>query len=410
MVHEVETMTTADPSASPLRILHVLRAPVGGLFRHVVDLARAQAARGHQVGVVADSSTGGAKADEILDALAPSLALGVTRLKMRRLPHPSDLLVAYKVALLLRELKPDVVHGHGAKGGLYARLPLLLPFYPRTSHHILRAYTPHGGSLHYDPDNLVNWLYMSAEQTLERVTDLIPFESEYAKSRFISNVGLTKAMALVVPNGIGPEEFEPVTPAPDAADFLYVGELRLCKGVDILIEALAIIGERTGLKPKLVLVGAGPDENKFRSLGEKLGVSAQLQFRAPMPVRSAFRLGRIIVVPSRAESLPYVVLEAIGAQVPIVATNVGGLPEIFGGHADRLVPSDNALALAEAMIAMHKAPEVERAVTAREMAKYVGARFSLNAMADGVLRGYRDAADLIAQQTKGDNSTFPQRI
>jgi glycosyltransferase involved in cell wall biosynthesis len=410
MVHEKEPTTTADPSAAPLRILHVLRAPVGGLFRHVVDLAREQAARGHQVGLVTDSSTGGDQAESILRTLAPSLTLGVTRLRMRRLPHFSDLVVAYKVALLLDELQPDVVHGHGAKGGLYARLPLLLPFYPRTQRHILRAYTPHGGSLHFDPDNLTNRSYMWVERMLERVTDLIPFESQYAKNRFVTNVGLTRALALVVPNGIGPEELEPVTPAPDAAEFLYVGELRLCKGVDILIEALAMASERLEFRPRLVLVGSGPDEKTFRALGERLGVSSQLQFRPPMRAREAFSLGRIIVLPSRAESLPYVVLEAVGAEVPIVATNVGGLPEIFGGHADRLVPSDNARALAEAMIAMHTTPSSERARVCREMAERVGARFSLKAMAEGVLQGYRDAAALVRQRTKGDDSTLLQRI
>ena len=50
----------------PLNILHVLRAPVGGLFRHVLDLTHELIARGHRVGIVADSRTGGAQADEIL--------------------------------------------------------------------------------------------------------------------------------------------------------------------------------------------------------------------------------------------------------------------------------------------------------------------------------------------------------
>ena len=399
-----------DQPVEPLRILHVLRAPVGGLFRHVVDLAREQAARGHSVGLIADSSTGGEKAKETLSELAPSLALGVARLKMRRLPHFTDLLVAHKVALLLNEIRPDVVHGHGAKGGLYARLPLLLPYYPKPPRHILRAYTPHGGSLHYDPDSMVNRVYMSVERTLEGVTDLIPFESEYVRNKFVKNVGLTRALAIVVPNGIGPEELEPVTPAPDAGEFLYVGELRLCKGVDILIKALATISQRSTTKPRLTLIGSGPDEQLFRSLAEKLGVFQQLTFAPPMPAREAFRLGRIIVLPSRAESLPYVVLEAVGAQIPIVATNVGGLPEIFGDNAFRLVASDNVSALAEAMIAMHEMPQSERSELALTMAQHVGARFNLSAMADGILRGYRDAAQRVKQRAKNSSSTLLQRI
>ncbi len=68
----------ADERERRLNILHVMRAPVGGLFRHVVDLARGQTARGHRVGLIADPSTGGAQAEATLSALASELALGVT--------------------------------------------------------------------------------------------------------------------------------------------------------------------------------------------------------------------------------------------------------------------------------------------------------------------------------------------
>src|SRR6516162_4037531 len=66
----------------PLNILHVMRAPVGGLFRHVADLARGQAARGHRVGIVADATTGGDQAEAVLADLSSVLALGVTRMAM----------------------------------------------------------------------------------------------------------------------------------------------------------------------------------------------------------------------------------------------------------------------------------------------------------------------------------------
>src|SRR5262249_17312600 len=70
--------------ADSLNILHVLRAPVGGLFRHVRDLARGQVARGHRVGLIADSSTGGVEAEAALAALARELAHGLTRVPMSR--------------------------------------------------------------------------------------------------------------------------------------------------------------------------------------------------------------------------------------------------------------------------------------------------------------------------------------
>src|SRR3712207_7778463 len=75
-----------------MRILHVFRAPLGGLFRHVLDVARGQIARGHEVGIFCDSSTGGTRADETLEALRPDLALGLTRVPMRRAIHPYDVM------------------------------------------------------------------------------------------------------------------------------------------------------------------------------------------------------------------------------------------------------------------------------------------------------------------------------
>ena len=70
-----------------------MRAPVGGIFRHIIDLANGQADRGHQVGIVADSRTGGERADKALAEIAPRLALGVHRIAIHREPWPTDLLV-----------------------------------------------------------------------------------------------------------------------------------------------------------------------------------------------------------------------------------------------------------------------------------------------------------------------------
>ena len=112
------------PSASPLNILHVLRAPLGGLFRHVVDLVQGQAARGHRVGLIVDSTTGGARAEAALAGLAPHLALGVLRVAIGRELGPSDIQALRRASGWTRQAAPDVLHGHGAKGAALARLNL----------------------------------------------------------------------------------------------------------------------------------------------------------------------------------------------------------------------------------------------------------------------------------------------
>ena len=109
-------------SDQPLRILHAVRAPVGGIFRHILDLANGQADRGHHVGIIADSLTGGERAEAALKEIAPRLKLGVHRMAIHREPFPTDILVWTHFMRLIRRLQPDVLHGHGAKAGAFIRL------------------------------------------------------------------------------------------------------------------------------------------------------------------------------------------------------------------------------------------------------------------------------------------------
>ena len=376
-----------DTMPASLKIVHVLRAPLGGLFRHVIDLTREQAARGHRVGLIVDSSTGGARAEEVLASLAPQLALGVLRAPMHRLPHATDISALARISRRLTELKPDVVHGHGAKGGAYARLPGFWTFEESP----VRAYTPHGGSFNYKPGTFAHTGYMTVEGFLARTTDLLLFESAYIGRRYQQFVGKVDAIQRVIVNGVSPAELEPVEPAPDAADLFYIGELRSAKGIDTLIDSLPMVERMIGRRPSLVLVGSGPDRDALQAHAAEVGFADSVRFAGAMPAREAFRLGQILVVPSRAESLPYVVLEAAGASVPMVATDVGGIPEIFGPYANELIRCDRPLTLAEAIAAKLTVSRDENLALARKLAAFVGAKFTLANMVEGVIDGYREA-------------------
>ncbi len=373
--------------AQKLRILHVLRAPLGGLFRHVVDLAREQAARGHAVGLVADQLTGGDRATQTLAEMQPTMQLGITRIAMHRNPYPTDFLVLGHVMRRIRQCRPDVVHGHGSKGGFFARAPGLLP----GAADCVRAYTPHGGSFNYKPGTFINGVYMMAEAALARATDMFLFESAFIGRRFDERVGYKKSMRRIVLNGIAETETVPVVPNADAAEFLYVGELRSAKGIDTLIDALKIVTERTRHRPRAVLVGSGPDEDALHAHARRVGLEDCIEMPGAMPASQAFPRGRILLVPSRAESLPYVVIEAAGGQVPMIATNVGGIPEIFGPYADRLIACDNAEVLASAMASELDRDPAQLKQRAAEVRDFVASYFTISNMVDSVIAGYRDA-------------------
>jgi glycosyltransferase involved in cell wall biosynthesis len=378
------------PSWDKLRVMHILRSPVGGLFRHVRDLASGQAALGHDVGIIADATTGGERAEALLAEIAPRLTLGVHRLAMRRNPHPSDIVVQRRINRILARANAEIAHGHGSKGGLYARVPRLLPMPGRRR---LSAYTPHGGSLHFTPGTPGHMAFTLAERILERGTDLFLIESRFAQERYETMIRRTKRLRHIVYNGLHDAEFMPVAPLPDASDLLFIGELRLAKGIDSLIEASILIADATGRQPTLTLVGAGRDGQALQDLVAERGITDAVRFPGPMPAREAFRLGRLLVVPSRMESFPYVVLEAAAAGMPLVATNVGGIPEIFGPDANRLVPPDQPAALAGAI------RRAQADVTARETSLKASLRarvhenFTVDAMVEAVVGAYRDALD-----------------
>jgi glycosyltransferase involved in cell wall biosynthesis len=119
-------------------------------------------------------------------------------------------------------------------------------------------------------------------------------------------------------------------------------------------------------------------------------VKALIRFHGPLPAREAFRLGRLLVVPSLAESLPYVVLEAAAAGLPLLATRIGGIPEIFGPKTDDLLPPGDASALAKALAQALDNSAAYRA-RALELRQRVKAAFSADLMVDQVLAAYAEA-------------------
>jgi glycosyltransferase involved in cell wall biosynthesis len=334
-----------DPPTQ-LKIVHVVRAPIGGIFRHVVDLADAQATAGHEVGIICDSSTGGRFEDDIIAKAAPRLALGATRFPMRRSVSFSDFATARRVLAHLGGLRPDVLHCHGAKGGAYGRL---IAGWLGRWHRIACIYAPHGGTLHFDANSLEGKFYFSTERALERLTDSLIHVSAYEAEIYRRKVGIPRCRAVVVRNGLRQEEFIPVQPREDACDLLFLGMLRDLKGTDVLIEAVALLESTYRRKLTVRLVGQVEEPERYRALAASLGIADRVMFHAPMPAREAFASARVIVVPSRAESMPYVVLEAIAAGMPIIATRVGGIPEIFGTAADELVAPGDPAELARAI-------------------------------------------------------------
>ena len=263
----------------------------------------------------------------------------------------------------------------------------------RRSDTAIRVYTPHGGSLHFPLSTLKGTVYARLERALMNNTELFLFESAFARDTYQRSIGIPKGLVRCVFNGVTADEFDPVARASDATDVVYVGEFRHIKGADLLIDAVAPL--RTDGKPvTLTLAGDGEEMATLKAQVQRLGLTRSVHFIGHVKARYGFSKGKLLVVPSRGDSMPYVVIEAGAAGIPMVAANVGGILEIFGCHTDALFAPNDVGAMADAIKTALEGPDAAEA-RAKSLRERIFLHFSQKAMVEGVLAGYRDAFEAL---------------
>lgn len=386
----------AVAEARDLRVLHVLRAPLGGLFRHVCDLAAGQRLAGFKVGVVIGDEPQDPVSIARLRELAADCELGVHIMPMNRTPGLGDAANLIRMVARVRLLEVDVIHGHGAKGGAYARL---LPRFAGA----VRLYTPHGGTLHFDSRSIKGQLFFAAERFMRRRTDGFVFESEFGLRTFVEKIGKPTAPSVVVHNGVTEADCATVLPEVGAANFVFVGELRELKGIGTLIKAMRRLGKPAHLR----IVGSGAERATFEAMARLVPSHIRIKFMGAMPARDAFALGRVVVLPSHHESLPYVALEAAAAGLPLIATRVGGLPEVFGPDAAELVAPADPDALAAALSRAIEQPQAIASLAGRLRTR-VQTEFSASRMVKDISEFYRAVLEqhLIAHPQDGTGASI----
>src|SRR6185437_14737844 len=140
----------------------------------------------------------------------------------------------FRVRALAGKLDIDVLHGHGAKGGVHARLARV------GNRQRVALNTPHGGVLNYKPGTLAGGFFRGIERTIGVITDAYIFESGYAQRRFHEVISTLPC-------------------DPTARDFVFVGEFRGAKGIRYLIDALGPVKAPDGRPATLAMAGSGPE-------------------------------------------------------------------------------------------------------------------------------------------------------
>lgn len=291
-----------------------------------------------------------------------------------------DWRVVVRLAAQVRQMQANVIHSHGRGALLYARLAAIFRTSLRHVHTVHRA--------DGDPLKAPAWIQ---RRIIRHVSALVAV-SVAARDAFLAPAVLSPSRVTVIPNGIDLSRFVPKSIrscSPSGAPVLgTVSHLTADKDQATALRAFALLRSRFPAA-RLQVVGDGPEASRLRTLAQDLGISDGVDFlglRSDVPeLLSRFD---VLVHAARTEGLGLAVLEAMACGVPVVATAVGGLPEIVQpGRTGWLVPAGDPLALSQTVVEVLTHPPHVQAI-AREAARFVRDHFSRERMAADYRRLY----------------------
>jgi len=364
-------------------LMHCIYFPpeVGGLESHVYHLCRALAARGHQVGIVTSMSQPGLPAHEVVEGVEVWRTWFPSRSPSGWVAHalgslPRALQAARKADVLHAQAFASIPPLQAARGVTGA--PLVATFH--TSHFLVRAERP-------------GW--KPVLRALVRTPD-----HALAASREIADVAEALAPGTAVEpvtNGVDTTLFRRVAPALE----LSKGTLRIVvprrlfpkNGVDVMVRALPLLLEDHP-ELEMVVIGDGPQRGELERLAGTLGVAGRVRWLGARPnaeMPGLLSSADLAVIPSRMEATSVAALEAMACELPVVASNVGGLPEIVDGTVGALSPPDDPPGLARTLsdlLSSADLPALGRAARAR-----VVTHWSNDRLAERHLEIYRELLD-----------------
>jgi len=296
---------------------------------------------------------------------------------------------------LLRALRPQVVHTHSSKAGVLGRLAAASTGIGASVH------TPHTFAFLFGAmfGRASRGLFARIEAHLAGETRRFVAVSDDEAQTFARSGFIAAEKIRIVPNGVDPARWSSAAPIPlaefgvpsGAPTAAVVGLLNVAKGQDLAVEAL----DRRGLERlHLLVLGDGETRTSLASLALRRGVQARvhlLGWRDDVP-RFAKAVD-FLIVPSRWEGMPYVVLEAMAAARPVVATRVDGARSVVGAaECGFLAEVEDVDSLAEAMRRANSLAPAERVEFGERGRRAVEARYTIEHMLDGLIATYAEVA------------------
>jgi len=299
---------------------------IGGVQRLIVDQVQELQERGHEVWLIFFEDTGDIQ-------MKSELVIPSSRLIFIDYKRMRDIKGFLEMLKSLRKIKPDVVLTHlwfantvGRIASFISSVPFVISFE------------------HSTYDTVKSRRQFFFDWVLQYVSSYVVAVSSAVEYSLISH-GIQKKKIRVIKNGIYLEKFTSSFQQ-EPAYFLYVGRLVYDKGVDVLLQALALVKE-----VKLVIVGDGPEKENLVKLAQKLHLDERVSFvGSQKSLNHYFEKAIALILPSRREGFGLVLIEALAASVPVIGTNIGGIIDIIKNEENGfLIPPNNVSELASAM-------------------------------------------------------------
>jgi glycosyltransferase involved in cell wall biosynthesis len=303
------------------------------------------------------------EADMLEEARARGIAVLTIPELGREIRPGRDMAVVRRLVEVLRRVRPELVDTHTAKAGTVGRLAARIAAVPRRLHtfhgHVFRGYfgaAKTGG-------------FVRIERALASLTDRVIALSEAQRRDLVEQFRICAAERVrVIPLGLDLSPFASADPAAVRAFrasvgaerrpiVSIVGRLAPVKNHDLFLDAASLLSAG-GRELVFAVVGGGSEEARLRARADALGVAHRVRFlgwRRDLPV--IYHGSDAVVLTSHEEGTPVCLIEALAARRPVVATAVGGVPDVLRGVSTaRLVPPGDAAAIAEAINAAIDAP------------------------------------------------------
>lgn len=299
----------------------------------------------------------------------------------------ASLQALFRLAGYLLQARPTIVHSFLFRANILSRIAACLARVPL----VISSVRVMGGEKN---------CYHTVERLTSFMVDHYITVSERVKEHLIRMAGVPAGKITTIYNGVSPDECCPRHP-PGSEGLPYglkahhrvllaVGRLHRQKGYDVLMRAFAAV-QKEYPTLKLLIIGEGEDENHLKNLAKSLDLTEQVIFTGMLKDSGRIlRRAEVFILPSLWEGMPNALLEAMAAGIPVVATEVGGVPElVLQGATGILVPPGDADALARAITDLCGDPAKARSM-GEAGRKRVEEHFSLAAMLDATERLYRE--------------------